>query len=875
MNPLEKVKLSLQEKSGKKLAAFSVFIFLLVTAIVFWAAFELCRSIHLERMDGYLHEIPGIIESFQSELLTRTSVYEEYILTRAELGSMLYEEAEGTEAEKLEQTRSTVSAVSLSLVDGQRQILSSTGPVSPEEVFRACLQSLEPRSSHIEFYPAFSPDGEETDTSDGKGFVLFPLPGNTKRSLVFEFSCETPLELYNTLNNWPLVFERMLSGADAVAFVKTEDKLAGYPLNGLTPEQVSQLYEEVDGVFAQRDHFRKAENGRPGKLIKLMGRYYLAALTSAPEDGADILLAVPISRVIQSGICIAISISAIIGWGLMLVPVYVFRRLLQERSGEEIEKVSRRWLRQATWPGILVVVAVTVVFSAMLLLLENRSNTGVSAMTKRFNLQDEIDWHESQKGTARKTFEALYQSHAQTLAVFLSAHPDYQTHAGLEALNSVAGTDYLMLFDLDGKQLLSSNSYRGFAVGENLSEEYRAVLMGYPHVVVGPEADPYSGQIQLGAAVLMTDSEGQAEGFLLAVYSAEALDAALERMSYEYTVNHFAVQEGHYAAAINDADGRFIAHTDPGLIGQKAEYYLAGFQLGNSYEGFAEYNGKEVYISANSSNGRTLLYIMPERLTTYIHANSILLALAVLLILSLLYYPVMRTLSAETIVDIREKLAPSVKKGSPLKVFPDGYFIFLTLLAVVASITSAKGLWPSFVFVFSMRWSKGIHLFSLWAALFVLSVTLCCEYMLRTALRVLEGRLSLRAKTITRLVDSLITYGVRIFLAFCILDLFGVNTTTLLASAGVISIAVGMGAQSMASDLLAGFFMMLEGSVHVGDHVSVSGVTGYVTDMGIRTTEITDEDGNVVILNNSKVTGVRNMSRKQELQAPEDGLNNK
>ena len=72
-----------------------------------------------------------------------------------------------------------------------------------------------------------------------------------------------------------------------------------------------------------------------------------------------------------------------------------------------------------------------------------------------------------------------------------------------------------------------------------------------------------------------------------------------------------------------------------------------------------------------------------------------------------------------------------------------------------------------------------------------------------------------------------------------------------------------MGAQSMASDLLAGFFMMLEGSIHVGDHVSAGGITGYVTDMGIRTTEITDENGNVMILSNSRVGNILNMSRKE------------
>ena len=139
-------------------------------------------------------------------------------------------------------------------------------------------------------------------------------------------------------------------------------------------------------------------------------------------------------------------------------------------------------------------------------------------------------------------------------------------------------------------------------------------------------------------------------------------------------------------------------------------------------------------------------------------------------------------------------------------------------------------------------------------------------------LKIVESRLNKRSRTITRLIDSVICYSACIFLLFRILSMFGVNTTTLLASAGVLSIAVGMGAQSMASDLLAGFFMMLEGSIHVGDHVSVSGVTGDVTDMGIRTTEITDADGNVVILNNSHVGSVLNMSRKLELQEQEDDL---
>ena len=102
-----------------------------------------------------------------------------------------------------------------------------------------------------------------------------------------------------------------------------------------------------------------------------------------------------------------------------------------------------------------------------------------------------------------------------------------------------------------------------------------------------------------------------------------------------------------------------------------------------------------------------------------------------------------------------------------------------------------------------------MHLYSIWAALFVLTVTLCCVILIRHTLGCLEKRLSTGGRTVARLVGSLIGYVAVFFLIFCILGMVGVDTKVLLASAGVVSIAVGMGSQSMASDLLAGFFMML------------------------------------------------------------------
>lgn len=859
MNTSEEFKALIREKSGKKLAVFSVIVFLLITAIVFCTVFGLCGMVRLKQMDEYLGEIPSIVESCRNELRMRSRVYEDDILARAELGLMIYnEENELADAEKLERVRGAVSAESVSLVNEQGELLSTTGPVSPAETYRACVQTLEPRTPHLELYPK---EGEAAEGNAGKGFVRVPVSGNGQRSLVYEFPCDMMLELHNALDDWSAVLARMLSGRDANAFARTGDKLTGYPLDGYTDEQTAQLYEELGKVFQNSGKFWNAGNGRSVKIIKLLGGRYLAMLTHYSEEDTDILLTVPVKKVLGNGIYIAAAISVIIGWGIVLLQIYVFRKLQQNKPGEAEGPVSRKWVWQATRLGIVVMLAVTVLFSGMLLTLENRTNATFTAMSKRMGVQYEIDVRKSQESAIRSTFEENYRNRTQMLANFLTEHLDYQTREGLEALNRVAGTDYLMRFDSAGQELVSSNSYTGFSTDTNLGD-YQAVVMGYPYAVVGPAADPYTGRMQLGAAILMTDVDGQPDGFLLAVYSAGDLNSELKRMSYENTVNGYTVQNGHIAAAINDEDGRFIAHTDPEMIGQRAADSLA-VEPGSSFEGFTEYKGKSVCVSANAEDGKTLLYMVPERGNIYAEDKTTLMALAVLLILALLYYPIASMLVARTIAEAEEELLPNDRAGSAMRVFSDGYSVFMTLFAIFALIASYNGWWTSFDYVFSGRWSKGVHLFSIWAVLFIVAATFCFKFVVRTALSRLESRLGLQTRTIARLANSLIIYTTNLFLFFCILGMFGVNTTALLASAGVVSIAVGMGAQSLAADLLAGFFMMMEGSIHVGDLVNVAGATGHVTDMGIRTTEVTDENGDVVTVRNSEVKTVRNMSRKQ------------
>ena len=119
-----------------------------------------------------------------------------------------------------------------------------------------------------------------------------------------------------------------------------------------------------------------------------------------------------------------------------------------------------------------------------------------------------------------------------------------------------------------------------------------------------------------------------------------------------------------------------------------------------------------------------------------------------------------------------------------------------------------------------------------------------------------------RGKTIVKLLNSFIKYLIAIIEIMMILNAWGVDTTTLLASAGILSLIIGLGAQSLISDIIAGVFIVFEGEYQVGDIVIIDGWRGTVDEIGIRTTKIIDWQGNIKIINNSAIASIINQSKE-------------
>ncbi|MDQ3404416.1 MAG: mechanosensitive ion channel family protein [Actinomycetota bacterium] len=122
-------------------------------------------------------------------------------------------------------------------------------------------------------------------------------------------------------------------------------------------------------------------------------------------------------------------------------------------------------------------------------------------------------------------------------------------------------------------------------------------------------------------------------------------------------------------------------------------------------------------------------------------------------------------------------------------------------------------------------------------------------------------RRSQRAKTIGSVLKSVVTAAVFGLAFILVLGELGVNLAPLIASAGIVGLALGFGAQNLVKDFLSGIFMMLEDQYGVGDVVDVGEASGTIEAVGLRVTTLRDVNGTVWYVRNGEILRVGNSSQ--------------
>lgn len=120
-----------------------------------------------------------------------------------------------------------------------------------------------------------------------------------------------------------------------------------------------------------------------------------------------------------------------------------------------------------------------------------------------------------------------------------------------------------------------------------------------------------------------------------------------------------------------------------------------------------------------------------------------------------------------------------------------------------------------------------------------------------------------RLQTLLPLFDSTLKYLVYVGAMIAILNSLNIDSTPVLASAGILGLGVSMGAQSIVEDVVAGMFNLFEGYYLVGDFVEIDDIKGYVSAIELKTTRISFEDKDYII-RNGQIGNIINYSRYSE-----------
>ena len=120
-----------------------------------------------------------------------------------------------------------------------------------------------------------------------------------------------------------------------------------------------------------------------------------------------------------------------------------------------------------------------------------------------------------------------------------------------------------------------------------------------------------------------------------------------------------------------------------------------------------------------------------------------------------------------------------------------------------------------------------------------------------------------RARTTGSVLNSILKAAIWIIAIAMILGEFGFSLGPVIASAGVIGVAIGLGAQTLVRDILSGIFMLIEDQYGVGDQITTMEIDGIVEKVGLRITTIRDKKGVLWYVRNGEILVIGNASQKR------------
>ena len=492
--------------------------------------------------------------------------------------------------------------------------------------------------------------------------------------------------------------------------------------------------------------------------------------------------------------------------------------------------------------------------------------------------------------------------HARIIAEAIYRDPQLRTKKQLSVFREMLSANYLMVYDRDGREILTDSSYINMNIGGLSSSDmhaFRRVLNGGPEAYLENVTDNVTGTKSNLVGVRMPSIAGENDGgYNLLVISFppsakrgisffESSDDLI--MSLVSSYNGFMLLDKN--RIIRFLSNKSLYGRNPLELGMNEDEirdnFLGEFKLDNDvyYGASNEMNGELFYYLAKSSVLRDGMFAFGA-----LEAVGFLLVLMIIIRILMKDYDLIYEKSTAGEYDHTEQESsspnwtsrfPWIKKANS----PEGraravlnIIAGLCILAIgVMAITSAgadsnDSLIP---YIFSDNWNRGLNLFAVARVIFMICGVAVIWSIVSFIIGVAADLLDTRGATVARLVKSVLSYVVVLSVIYYSALYLGFDPATLLASVGIIGLAVSLGVKDIVADVFSGVSLIFEKAFQVGDIVEIDGlVRGTVQELGVRTLKLFGDDNNIKIVRYSDIHKINNLSRSNSWCIAEFAIKN-
>ena len=442
----------------------------------------------------------------------------------------------------------------------------------------------------------------------------------------------------------------------------------------------------------------------------------------------------------------------------------------------------------------------------------------------------------------RKDIER-YSLLGREISELLTEHPDYMEKDRLAQLAEIVSADYLIVFDENGDEIGCSEDYTGFSLGRNEgdpSTDFRRLLRGIRSIIHEPEKDFITGENRqiVGVRYALPDKAGQ--------YGAILISVPLK--SEKENPDDLIGKRGFYKTMAST--GEMILEIDPEsqiVVDGSREEYIGSESAGlgikkeallDRHMGFFRINGQWYFGISRLVDGKICYYLADNTTMLLIGLMFALFTATVFLAGYWLtskyalrgYTKENYEKYAQLILEAKKKgqerldettpeIDSSLEKWEALlpeqktkRVFQVAMGLFMTLLLLVALSDAPISGHSVLNFVIEGNWTKGLNVFGIVAAIMVVSIEYLLFLIVKVYFLLLYGVMDAKGETVGRLIRSFINYILIAIMVFLTLNFLGVDTATLLASMGLLSLAISLGAKDIVADILSGIGLVFDGT---------------------------------------------------------------